>query len=731
MQIDSTQQPVAAASVTNAPDAANPPQPVAVTQPQPAAPGAPTSQPTPQARNADVQNQPQPMAKQSDLSKTQGPDPESSQQSLTPQQQRSVQHAGFLRTLAETLAGGKRYNYVSNPDGTVTPKPVPLSKSDITLAIALEAISGSLSGLAQRGPGATGRAAAAGFQQVQQQQKDAEQRAREQAEQDAQAKSNALVRQAQVYEANSRAVLNTSEAEQRGADAIDKLVSINRASGILDADPQLLDNGGVPMTQSELMDGMKSGKLSPTDQIGPVAGRIEITNPDGSKRWEATHLVIRDPSTKVPLTQQDWDYYASQGVPGFAAGTKIGSGTQIKLSMKQIANETAAAHYLAVQRLSDLRNVLDGTPYAKQVPVTVDFTKPGVVSAMQRFQRYVSHNAQNLADPFTALQQMGADRRNPQTGEMEPNPDAKYVGTVADAFGGWSVLQSAHDQIEAQKKSAAEFAVIDSADKANAVFSAPKRFTTDQVSAARNFLVLANESGARKATQEARARAVAEGTDVQAMYRFGRNPVTGEVLSIDNAPPSMLVDNSGNVIPQDMVSTYRPTAQEKQTADTARQVLAISASLQSELQRNPNLAGPLSGRSKAAIAKLGYGDAQAQKFLDDITFLQSAATKMHTGRFSNEILRKMDGIIKPGMNDQQFIGALSSVNDVASRYADEDKLRTVADFKKQMVTPMNATPAAGKQVQIPAGARLGRDGQGRIVGYKLPNGTYVPLGGQQ
>ena len=96
-------------------------------------------------------------------------------------------------------------------------------------------------------------------------------------------------------------------------------------------------------------------------------------------------------------------------------------------------------------------------------------------------------------------------------------------------------------------------------------------------------------------------------------------------------------------------------------------MLAISADLQSQIQKNPALAGPLSGRSKEGIAKLGFGDAQAQKFLDDLSFLQSAATKMHIGRFSNEILKKMGNLIQPGMNSDQFRGALSSINDVASR----------------------------------------------------------------
>lgn len=707
-----------------APQSANAPDPTAQTTP-PAAPSPAPQTPQPAQQPQSVQQSSvQPNAQQQPAQPT-----SNGTVSNAPAVHPSIQKASVIRQIAQTLAGGPRYNVAIDPKtGATTRTPAPLSRGDIGLAIAMEAISGSLAGFSQRGPGATGRAAEAGFQQVAQQRQDADARQDQQTQQAFENQSNQLARKASIFEANSRAILNTSEAEAQGADAIDKLVAINRQSGVLDVDPALTDNGGTPMTQAELMDAMKNGKLSPTDQLGPVAGRVEVTNPDGSKHWEATHLVIRDPNTPITLTQDQWDRFADAGVPGFPKGSKIGNGVQIPLRMMQIANETAASHALANQRLDDLRGVLDGTQYAKSVPASIDFTKPGVNAAMQRFQKYVSHDAANLQDPLLALQQMGAAKRDPNTGQLQPNPDAKYVDTVAQQFGGWPVLEAAHDQLAANRKAAADFAVIDTDAKANAVLAAPKRFTPDQVQAARNFLTLANEQGARKATQEARARAVAEGTDVQAMYRYGRNPITGEQLSLNNAPDAMLVDANGNVIPQNLVSTYKPTAQERQTADTARQVLLISAGLQQAIQQNPNLAGPLSGRSRQAISKLGYGDAQTQKFLDDISFLSSAATKMHTGRFSNEILRKMDNLIKPGMNDQQFMGALSSINDVASRYANEDRLTTVADYKRQQQTPQSPNPAGGRQVQIPAGAQIGRDGQGRIVGYKL-NGQYVSLAG--
>jgi hypothetical protein len=728
------------AAVSNTPTASQPQAATPAPSATPDATPAPVQQPSPALGSASpTQSSQTPQNGQPTASQPGNGNQQTGTVSNATSVHSSVQRASVFRQMALALAGGPRFKETIDPNtGQTQRSQIPLSKGDIGMALAFEAISGALGGLAQRGPGAEGRAAEAGFQQVSQQTKDAQQQQEAQAQAEAQQKSNALARRAQIAETNSRTLLNTSEAEQQGADAIDKLTAINRQSGVLDVDPSSLDNAGQPMTQDELLDAMKAGKLSSTDQLGPVAGRVEVTNPDGSKRWEATHLVVRDPNTPVTLTQDDWNRYAAEAVPGYPAGTKIGQGVQVPLRVKQSANEIVAAHYLANQRLTDLRNTLDGTPAAKLVPESIDFTKPGVQTAVQRFQKYVSHNATNLNDPFQALQQMGADRRDPKTGEMQPNPDAKYVSTVADAFGGWSLLETAHNQIEANKKAAADFAVIDSEAKANAVLASPKQFSQAQVSSARNFLQLTDQQGAKKAAQDARARAVAEGTDVQAMYRFGKNPVTGEVLGLNNAPPSMLVDPNGNVIPQDMTATYKPTAQQRQTADTARQVIAISQGLQAQIAQNPALIGPLAGRSKEGLAKLGIGDAQAQKMLDDVSLLQSATTKMHTGRFSDAILKKTGDLIKPSMNVDQFAGAISSIQEVANRYANEDRLVTVADWKAQQPnqpqqqpqqgTRQTQTPAsAPRQVTIPAGAVPGRDAQGNIVAYRLPSGQIVQV----
>ena len=331
---------------------------------------------------------------------------------------------------------------------------------------------------------------------------------------------------------------------------------------------------------------------------------------------------------------------------------------------------------------------------------------------------------------------MGTGKRDEKTGQLQPNPDAKFVDTVAQALGGWSLLQKVHDQLAVNKKDAETFSIIDTVDKAQAVLAAPKRFTQDQLSSAANFLRIADQQGARKASEEARARAVAEGKDVEAMYKIGVNPITHERLSLSNAPDSMLVDSAGNPVPQNQQSLYKPSGQARQTADTARQVLAISADLQNEINKNPAIIGPLSGRSKQLLAKAGVGDAEAQTLLDNVSFLQTAATKMHTGRFSNEILQKMGELIKPGMNPDQFKGALSSINAVAQRYAEEDKLITVADYKQMQngaQQQQNAFQFAGAQAGsrqplprvVPPGATPGRDKNGNIIGYRTSDGRVV------
>jgi hypothetical protein len=262
----------------NTPPAATPPD-----QQQPTTPASPTQDASAQPQNSSQGTQQSPQAKSPNLEDTlingvsnPQPDPIANHP--------LVKKAGVMNAVATALSGGQRYTESIDADGNRVRTPVPVSGRHLALAIAMEAVSGSLAGLSAgrgKGPGAAGLA---GFQQVASQQQQQTDRQSQIAQQDADNRATSLARKAQTFEVNSRTMLNSAEAEKYGADAIDKMVEINRASGILDVDPATLENGGQPMTQDELHDGVKSGKISPTDSLGPIVGRVEVTDKNGTKR---------------------------------------------------------------------------------------------------------------------------------------------------------------------------------------------------------------------------------------------------------------------------------------------------------------------------------------------------------------------------------------------------------------------------------------------------------------
>ena len=240
--------------------------------------------------------------------------------------------------------------------------------------------------------------------------------------------------------------------------------------------------------------------------------------------------------------------------------------------------------------------------------------------------------------------------------------------------------------------------------------------------------VAAQVDKTNQAAAQAEADAKAEGKDQETMYRVGINPITHEHLNLDNAPDAALVNSQGQVVPGNMISLYKPTMQEKQTADTARQVLAISADLRQEVDKNPGIIGPLMGRDIKAMAKLGYGQQDTQKLLNDIGFLQSAATKMHTGRFSKEILEKMSSMVDAHMNPSQFKGGLDSINDVAGRYAQEDTLRTVGEVKADQ--EKYGKPEAPTMKDVAPPNAVGHKTVNGITIYQLKSGAVVNIQGQ-
>lgn len=336
----------------------------------------------------------------------------------TPATHPAIQRARLLHTIAETLAGGPRYTTAINTDGTRPVTKVPLSSRDIGMSIAMEAISGSLSGLSvPNGPGNLGRAAGAGYSNAVQQRQQADQQQEQQAQQDAKNKSDAIVRAASIADLNARTLLSTAEAESRGADTIQKIADTNKP--LIDAYD---DQGAVlahNVTQQELIAGMQGDnpKYNSTAMLGPIDGH----RPLGGGRVEATHAVISDPSAKVLLTQSQWDDYAANHVQGFKPGVKIDETSIVNGTVLARANEQKTMFQLAQARHDEVADALRQSDdpkvqaLANQVPSIgslLDDPNTGVgrATALSKFQSYashadISHGGRDLYESLQAMAQ--------------------------------------------------------------------------------------------------------------------------------------------------------------------------------------------------------------------------------------------------------------------------------------------------------------------------------------
>jgi hypothetical protein len=155
----------------------------------------------------------------------------------------------------------------------------------------------------------------------------------------------------------------------------------------------------------------------------------------------------------------------------------------------------------------------------------------------------------------------------------------------------------------------------------------------------------------------------------------------GAKLTLDEADMTQPVDGFGNPIPNKKISAYKPGQMQQQTAATANTLIEKLDGIESQLKANGGkYVGPIGGSIGELKAHLGLGDKEAQKLYNDIMTAQSGFTKMHTSRFSKEILDKATIMLNPKMNMEQFLGAIQSMRETAQIYAKDDKLMSKADY---------------------------------------------------
>lgn len=228
-----------------------------------------------------------------------------------PQVQQAVQTGGYAHAILQALAGGPRTKTTIDPmTGTVTRSKQSLTNGQAGMAVALAALTGAFNGLAQKGPGAEGRAAAGGFdsaiQQRQQQNDDEESEAsKTYARQAAIAQTNFLQHETAQrmgmldYDFHQKVVANNAPA----IDAIDKVGAI-QARGVKESD--LLTKYNVTK-DSALVD----GTVARVDADGK-----QVTDKYGQPVWDNTYAVV-DPSKKIALSQSMAQNLADHHVAGY------------------------------------------------------------------------------------------------------------------------------------------------------------------------------------------------------------------------------------------------------------------------------------------------------------------------------------------------------------------------------------------------------------------------------
>ena len=126
--------------------------------------------------------------------------------------------------------------------------------------------------------------------------------------------------------------------------------------------------------------------------------------------------------------------------------------------------------------------------------------------------------------------------------------------------------------------------------------------------------------------------------------------------------------------------------QETNRADFAKSTMHILEHLDDLKKQGKLPNGPFSGLKAAELAKLGFGNEDAQTALDLVSLGQSASTGAHVGgRFNREIMDKMNHVININMNDSQFQGAEDALRMVMSNYVRDGGRESVASFKQSLM----------------------------------------------
>lgn len=361
--------------------------------------GSPQEQPNP--NQPDAQKAPQ-----------QAPQP---QQPVAPAVDPAVAKASKVHSILQALSGGPHYATTIDPNtGTAKETQVPMSNAQYARSLAAAVLTGAFSGLGEKGPGAEGKAAEAGFNAALKQQQD----------QQAQDKLQA----SQTY-ARQAAIAHTNFQQHETAQRMGQLDYEFHKQHVAD-NSQTIEN--VKAVGADLASNVHERDLLPKYNITQAGALIDGVEPrlneDGTQAkdqygqplWDNTYTVV-DPNKKIQLDQDTANYAAAHRIPGtfsmvdgkavpkdFSGSPAVRAGIVLSIKAQTAAIQTTEAQLnQQLGRLGDAGKTIEGKLDAN---ITQAIDK-NLISpkSLQTFSKYASM-------PFDqALDQMRKDKVDPST----------------------------------------------------------------------------------------------------------------------------------------------------------------------------------------------------------------------------------------------------------------------------------------------------------------------------
>lgn len=438
------------------------------------------------------------------------------QYNIPPQQHPAVQKASLLNEIATTLAGGPRYQTTVDANtGTVTRTKVPLSTKQLGMAIALEALSGAITGAAQHGPNHVEKAAEAGYQQGQQE------------SQEVQAANQANEDQAKNDYATKAMIAHTNFTTYQSAVTLGKLE--------YDANHEQ-DMANAPMieavrNQGALLDEGLRGNVADLAKKYHVAENLfirqnTVPRPDpttgeqakdpqtGRLLWDGEYALI-NPDAKITVPDETLKYLADHHVNGFYRVDEKGKSVPINLptntQMRAVVAANAMAAASAIQvgdhamtgQLSQLGK--DADKYVEEFKRNYEDAYNTVdPSALKVFSRYA-------AVPLDQLQAtMIKDK-------VDPDTRGQIMSLIPTGAIEQSKLDTA-DKAASQKADAAVKNFVVSSSNYNDVLAAPEKYGAEKVAEAKRMRAASIGDAAAKAGADEAARF---STEVNLKKKFG------------------------------------------------------------------------------------------------------------------------------------------------------------------------------------------------------------------